>query len=102
MLALHFLQFTDTLRLGFFPPPLISFSLHVMLNTRACYSVPVRGRLMVMPIDFVCMQRTCTHAHTGKALKIPIDPNRVRAIQLVFIVDVMEAFADFVDLFLHL
>lgn len=51
-----------------------------MLNTRACYSVPVRWRLMVMPIDFVCRQRkTCTqakknlHAHTHtykKALKI--------------------------------
>lgn len=36
------------------------------------------------------------HTHTGKALKVPIDPNRLRAIQFVFIMEVISAFADFV------
>ena len=64
-----------------------------------------------MPIDFVCGQkqklvRTHTHKHTHthieKALKIPIDPNRRSPLQFVFIMEVMPAFADFVDLLLPL
>lgn len=67
LLTLHFLRFTDTLRPGLFSPPLISFSLHVVLHTRACYSVPVRWRLMVMPIDFVCRQKQkLAHTDTYK------------------------------------
>lgn len=78
-------QFTDTLRLGFFSPSSHQLQLTCHAEYRGLLFSPCEMKTHGNAHWFLCAGRNKNlHTHTGKAPKIPIDPNRLRAIQFCF------------------
>lgn len=93
-------QFTDTLRLGFFSPSSHQLQLTCHAEYQGLLFSPCERKTHGNAHWFLCAGRNKNlHTHTGKAPKIPIDPNRLRTIQFVFIMKVMLASVDLFSLF---